>query len=161
MEGYEVVTTDDEKIGKVVGETGSYLIVEHGTIRKSKHALPREFAHVDEAEKQVRISVPKNVFADSPKLNGELDEQAVAEHYGLVSSAPTPGTEGYGESAEGDPSRSSEEQAHRDGVMPAAEERALVQSGANDGAGLPDESPALLGDRLAGVEERNLEEGER
>ena len=148
MDGYDVVTTDDEKVGKIVGETGPYLIVEHGALLKSKHALPREFAHVDEAEKQVRISVPKNIVFDSPKLNGEFDEQAVAEHYGLASAAPAPGTEGFGETDEGDPSRSSEEQARRDGVMPAAEERAQIREGAQDASGLPQESPALLGDRV-------------
>ena len=41
MEGYDVVTFDDEKVGTVAGESGDYLIVEHGLIRKSKHALPR------------------------------------------------------------------------------------------------------------------------
>jgi hypothetical protein len=154
MDGYDVVTIDDHKVGKVVGETGAYLIVEHGALRKSRHALPREFAHVDDSEQQVRIAVPKNIFLDSPKLNGELDEQAVAEHYGLASSAPAPGTEGYGATAEGDPSRSAEEQGRRDGVMPAAEERAQIREGALDDAGLPKESPGLLGDRVAGVEEK-------
>ena len=96
MNGYDVVTTEDEKVGTIVGEQGDFLIVEHGTLRKSKHALPRELAHVNEGEQQVRITVPKDVFCDSPKLNGELDEQAVAEHYGLASSAPAPGTEGDG-----------------------------------------------------------------
>lgn len=153
MNGYDVVTTEEEKVGKIVGEQGTYLIVEHGTLRKSKHAVPREFAHVDEGEKRVRITVAKEVFHDSPKVDGELDEQGVAEYYGLASSSPAPGTEGYGVTAEGDPSRSSEEQGRRDGVMPAAEERAQIREGAQDGAGLPAESPALLGDRVAGVEE--------
>jgi hypothetical protein len=152
MDGYDVVTTENEKVGKIVGEKGPYLIVEHGTLRKSKHAFPREFAHVDEAEQQVRITVPKEVIHDSPKLNGEFDEQSIAEHYGLASASPAPGTEGYGASDEGDPSRSSEEQGLRDGVMPAAEERAQIREGASDEAGLPKESPALLGDRVAGTE---------
>jgi hypothetical protein len=107
---------------------------------------------VNEREQQVRITVPKEVFCDSPKLNGELDEQAVAQYYGLASSAPAPGTEGYGDTEEGDPARSSEEQALRDGVMPAAEERAQIREGRMDDAGLPKESPALLGDRVAGAE---------
>ena len=106
---------------------------------------------MDESEQQVRITVPKNIFLDSPKLNGELDEQAVKEHYGMATSTP-PGTEGYGETESGDPSRSSEEQAHRDGMTSASEERAQIRKG-NEDSGLPQESPALLGDRLAGVEE--------
>ena len=40
MEGYEVVTVDEHKIGKVVGESGDYLIVEQGTLLKSKHRAP-------------------------------------------------------------------------------------------------------------------------
>ncbi len=155
MNGYEVVTSEDEKVGTVVGETGAYLIVEQGTLRKSKHAVPREFAKVDEGGQQVRITVPKNVFCDSPKLNGEFDEQAVAEHYGLASGSPAPGTEGFGDTAAGDPSRSSEEQGARDGVMPAAEERAQMREGTQDGGALPAESPGLLGDRVAGTEERD------
>lgn len=153
MDGYDVVTADDEKVGTLVGESGAYLIVEHGVLRKSKHALPREFAHVDDSQEQVRITVPKNIFLDSPKIEGELDEPAVAEHYGLASSAPAPGTEGLGAIDEGDPSRSAEEQGRRDGVMPAAEERAQIREGAMDDAGLPPESPALLGDRVADAEE--------
>jgi hypothetical protein len=153
MDGYEVVTADDEKVGTVVGETGDYLIVEHGTLRKSKHAVPRAFAKIDEHEQQVRITVPKDHFYDSPKLDGEdFDQQVLAEHYGIASGAPAPGTEGLGATVEGDPSRSSEEQARRDGVTPAAEQRAQIREGAM-GSGLPDESPALLGDRLAGAKE--------
>jgi hypothetical protein len=142
MEGYDVVTIQDEKVGKIVGETGEYLLVEHGTLRKSKHALPREFAHVEVGEQQVRITVPKNVFCDSPKLNGELDEQAVKEHYGLATASDAPSGEGV------------EEAGRRAGVTPAAEERAQIREGHED-SGLPQESPALLGDRVAGVEERD------
>lgn len=152
MQGYAVVTIDGDKVGKVVGESGDYLIVEHGTLRKSKHALPRQFAHVDESEQQVRVTVAKEIFLDSPKLDGKLDQRAVAEHYGLAPS-DAPGTEGYGETVPGDPSRSSEEQARRQGIEPAQEERARIRKGDQD-TNLPEESPALLGDRMAGVDER-------
>ena len=153
MKGYAVVTTEDEKVGTIVGEQGDFLIVEQGKLLKSKHALPRELAHVNEAEQQVRITVPKDMFCDSPKLDDDLDEQAVKQYYGLASSAPAPGTEGYGVSDEGDPSRSSEEQALRDGVMPAAQERAQMREGGMDDAGLPKESPALLGERVPDTKE--------
>jgi hypothetical protein len=84
MEGYDVVTVDEQKIGKVVGESGDFLIVEQGTLRKSKHPLPREFAHVDDSEQQVRVTVPKEIVSDSPTADEELDERAVREHYGLT-----------------------------------------------------------------------------
>ena len=118
MEGYDVVTIDDEKVGTVVGESGDYLLVEHGLLRKSKHALPRQFAHVNDSEREVRITVGKEVFLDSPELDGDIDEQAV-EYYGLAPSEG-PGTEGYGVTDRGDPARSSEEQALRDGSRAGA-----------------------------------------
>ncbi len=153
MEGYEVVTYDDEKVGTVADASGGYLIVEHGLIRKSKNALPREFAHVDDEAQQVRITIGKEVFLDSPELDGELDERAVREYYGLAPSEG-PGTEGYGVTDPGDPARSSEEQARRDGVEPTEEQRARIRTGEPE----LEESPALLGDRMAGVEDQRGEE---
>ena len=158
MEGYDVVTVDDNKLGKVVGETGTFLIVEQGALLKSKHPLPREFAHVDDAEQQVRVTVPKEIFSESPKIDDDFDERAAAEYYGLTPLSG-PGTEGYGVSdpAVGDPSRSSEEQAARQGIEPAVQERAEIREG-GDESGLPASSPALLGDRVAGIDERQQEE---
>jgi hypothetical protein len=153
MEGYDVVTIDDEKVGTVAGASGDFLIVEHGLIRKSKRALPRQFAHVEDGEQQVRITVGKEVFLDSPELDGDLDEQAIHEYYGLAPSQG-PGTEGYGVTESGDPARSSEEQAQRAGVEPAVEERARIREGEPE----IEESPALLGDRMSGVEERGRED---
>ena len=139
MEGYDVITVDEHKVGKVVGESGNYLIVEQGTLRKSKHPLPREFAHVDDAEQQVRVTVPKEIVSDSPTVDDKIDERAVNEHYGL-SYAPGPGAEGAG-APPGD----------------AEEERAKILDG-NEQSSLPESSPALLGDRLAGIDERDQEE---
>ena len=154
MEGYDVVTYDDDKVGTVAGESGDFLIVEHGLIRKAKHALPRELAHVDPEAEQVRITVIKEIFFDSPELDdGKLDERAVSEHYGLAPSEG-PGTEGYGVTDRGDPARSSEEQALRDGIEPTEAERARIRKGEPE----IEESPGLLGDRMAGVEEERGEE---
>ena len=138
MEGYDVVTVDEHKIGKVVGESGDFLIVEQGAILKSKHALPREFAHVDDSQQLVRVTVPKEIVSDSPKVDDDrIDEREVAEHYGL-STPPGPAPEGEGE-------------------MPAEEERARIREGDEQSA-LPESSPALLGDRLSGIDERDQEE---
>ena len=155
MQGYDVVTVDDHKIGKVVGESGQFLIVEQGALLKSKHPLPREFAHVDESEQQVRVTVPKEIVSDSPKIDDDFDERAAAEYYGLTPSSG-PGTEGYGTSDAGDPSRSSEEQAARQGLEPAEAERAQIREG-QEQSGLPESSPGLLGDRVAGIDEREQE----
>lgn len=153
MEGYDVVTIDDDKVGTVAGTTGEFLIVEHGLIRKSKRALPRQFAHVDDGEQQVRITVGKEIFLDSPEFDEDLDEQAVRDYYGLAPSQ-APGTEGYGVTAPGDPARSSEEQAQRAGLEPTEAERARMREEEPE----IEESPALLGDRMAGVEERGRED---
>jgi hypothetical protein len=153
MEGYDVVTYDDEKVGTIADASGGYLIVEHGLIRKSKNALPREFAQVNDEAQQVRITIGKEVFLDSPELDGELDERAVREYYGLAPSEG-PGTEGYGVTDPSDPARSSEEQALRDGVEPSEAERAQIR----ESEPAIEESPALLGDRMAGVEEQRREE---
>jgi hypothetical protein len=101
----------------------------------------------------VRITVGKDLFLDSPEVDGELDEVAVRDYYGLAPSEG-PGTEGYGETVPGDPARSSQEQALRDGVEPAEQQRARIQSGEPE----LEESPGMLGDRLAGVEEKRREE---
>jgi hypothetical protein len=139
MEGYDVVTIDDHKVGKVVGESGAFLIVEQGALLKSKHALPREFAHIDESQREVRVTVPKEVVSDSPKVEGDLDERAVREHYGLTSS-PGPETEGADERPEA-----------------AEEQRARIREG-DEQSGLQESSPAALGDRLPGIDERDQEE---
>lgn len=140
MEGYEVVTVDEHKVGKVVGESGDFLIVEQGALLKSKHALPREFAHVDDAEQQVRVTVPKEIVSDSPKIDDDdIDERAVKEHYGLAL-APGPSDEEYA------PQPDSPEEG-----------RARMREG-DEQSGLPRSSPALLGDRTAGIDEREQEE---
>jgi hypothetical protein len=153
MEGYDVVTIEDEKVGTVAETSGEFLIVEHGLLRKSKHALPRQFAHVDDGEEQVRITVGKKIFLDSPTLDEDLDEEAVRDYYGLAPSQ-APGTEGYGVSGPGDPARSSEEQGLRAGIEPAEAERARMREERSQ----IEESPAMLGDRTSGVEERAREE---
>src|SRR3989440_1355914 len=57
MEGYEVITSDDRKAGRVVEVKGDNLIVEHGLLLKRRHAVPQAFAHADEAQHVVRLSV--------------------------------------------------------------------------------------------------------
>jgi hypothetical protein len=133
VEGYQVIAADDAKAGQVVAVDGDLLIVEHGHLRKSRHAIPQAFAHADDAERVVRLSITKQLFEDSPAVNdGELDRRAVAEHYGLAEGYENPGTEGYGELTPGDPAVSSEQQALRDGVEPAPQRRAEIRDGASE-----------------------------
>ena len=151
MEGYDVVTVDEHKIGKVVGESGDFLIVEQGALLKSKHPLPREFAHVDDSEQQVRVTVPKEIVSDSPKVDDDFDERAVGR---VLRPRPLagPGTEGYGvrEAIRRARPRSRPRQEERRENVPIRE--------GDEQSGLPESSPALLGDRLAGIDERDQEE---
>jgi hypothetical protein len=96
MKGYDVLTTDDDKIGRVVDVDGDYLIVESGKLKKSRHALPKAFAHPADAEQIVRVTVSKQLVSDSPKVDGSFDLQAVARHYGLAGGYEHPETEGDG-----------------------------------------------------------------
>jgi hypothetical protein len=150
MEGYEVVTSDDCKLGQVAAVEQDHLIVEHGLLKKSRHAVPTTFAHTDEAEKVVRLSVSKEIVESSPKLeNGSIDTQAVAEHYGLAAGTSAPDTEGYGEVVPDDPARTADQDAARAGLETADQQRAQTR-----GEGLePDreEKPTgYLSDRVGG-----------
>jgi hypothetical protein len=150
MQGYTVVTSDDAKVGDVVGEAGENLIVELGHLMKSRHPLPRAFAHPDDDAQIVRTTVSKSILQDSPKVKADgsdLDELEVARYYGLASGDPAPETLGDGVLVPDDPARSIEVDREASG-MPAPEEE-RVAAGENVDAGEPvgPESPGLLGDR--------------
>jgi hypothetical protein len=82
MEGMDVVTSDDQKLGTVIAERDDCVIVETGHVFKTKHAIPRTFIH--EGGDVLRATVTKDVFNDSPKV--DLDNwncEEVRFHYGL------------------------------------------------------------------------------
>jgi len=150
MQGYTVVTSDDAKVGHVVGEVGDNLIVELGHLMKSRHPLPRPFAHADDDAQIVRTTVSKSTLQDSPKVKADgsdLDELEVGRYYGLASGDPAPETLGDGVLVPDDPARSIEVDREAAG-MPAPEE-AWVATRENVEGGEPvgPESPGLLGDR--------------
>ena len=101
MKGYDVRTIDDDKIGHVVDTDGDFLIVEHG-LMKSKHALPMVFAEVDADEQVVRTALSKDLIHHSPKVNGDIDRTAIAEHYGLAEGFEDPTARGLGDELEPD-----------------------------------------------------------
>ena len=129
MQGYDVVTSDDQKVGHVVGAEGNLLIIEHGLVRKSKHAVPRDVARADESEQVVRLSVSKDVFEEGPeaKSDDEIDERAVAEYYGIAEGSAAPETVGYGETSAGDPGRSAEQEGRMHGQEAAEQQRARIR----------------------------------
>ena len=143
MQGYDVRTIDNDKIGHVVDTDGDYLIVEHGLL-KTKHALPKTFAEVDAEEQVVRTTLSKGLIYDSPKINGELDRTAVAEHYGLAEGFTDPPTRGLGDLEPDDPARTAEQDAARAGIDPV-EERVSIRQGSARGEGPFDEPPSSPG----------------
>jgi hypothetical protein len=148
MEGYEVITSDDSNAGHVVGEVDGDLIVEHGTLFKSRHMLPRTFVSVDDEARVVRASVSKAILHDSPKLDGDaVDETEVARHYGLAGGDDAPPTEGYGEVVADDPARTAEADAAAAGLEPTERERARIRESQAAGDGPLDviDSPGITG----------------
>ena len=121
MDGYEVIGSDDGKLGRVVAVDGEFLIAEEGTLRKKRHAIPKAFAHPDDSEQVVRLTVSKELVEDSPtvKEGEELDRKAAAAHYGLA--------EGSGELTPDDPAWSAEQQEARSGIKAAGQKRVRIQ----------------------------------
>ena len=133
MEGYDFITAvDDKRWGTVVERQGDYVIVEHGSLRKHRYAVPETTVDVDEDAREVRTTLSGELISDSPKVDDDFDHHGIALHYGLDDAAGPSAAEGAG----GDT---------------AVEERAQIREGGGDMVGLPDESPALLGDRLSDV----------
>lgn len=155
MDRYDFITAvDDKRWGTVVGREGEYVIVEHGTLRKHRFAVPQDSVDVDEDAKEARTSLSGELISESPKVDDDFDHAAVARHYGLADTSEAPPTEGYGDTVPGDPARGAEYQEQQAGVETATEERARIREGSTEGTdALPDESPALLGDRLSDVPE--------
>jgi hypothetical protein len=82
MEGIDVVTYDEDKLGTVLEQRDDFVIIESGHVFKSKHAIPRDFVH--EQDGVLVATVAKDVVMDSPKLeNGTFDAEAIRRHYGL------------------------------------------------------------------------------
>jgi len=141
MEGYEVITSDEKNLGEVVDVKGENLIVERGLLRKSRHAIPKVFAEEDSGEKVVRLTVSEELVDNSPKLeDDEVDERAVAEHYGLAAGDPAPETQGYGELRPDDPARTAEDDQVRAGMETSAQQRVRIREG--------NEEPGLQGKPL-------------
>lgn len=130
MEGYEVISSDERKLGHVVELTDDNLVVEHGHLRKRRYAVPRVFAKPDVAEQAVRLTVSEDLVTTSPKVDrNSVDERAVARHYGLAAGETAPATEGSGELLPDDPAWSAEEEELRSGIEPAAQRRARIREG--------------------------------
>jgi|ERR671924_1404406 hypothetical protein len=155
MDGYDFITAvDDKRWGTVVDRQGDYVIVEHGTLRKHRYAVPVSTTQVDDQAKEVRTTLSGELIAESPTVDKDFDTDTVARHYGLAAGEAAPVTEGYGDTVADDPARGPEYHEQRAGMDTAVEERARIREGSAEATdAMPDESPALLGDRLSDVRE--------
>jgi hypothetical protein len=82
MEGTDVVTYNEDKLGTVLEQRDDFVLIESGHVFKSKHAIPRDFIH--EQNGVLVATVAKDVVMDSPKIdNGTFDAEAIRRHYGL------------------------------------------------------------------------------
>ena len=147
MEGFEVVSSDHDSIGRVVGEVDDWLIVEQGTLRKSRHPLPKTFATVLVDKREVCVNLPKNLIDDSPKVGdgNQFDRDAAAMHYGLASAYEEPPAEGYGDTVGDDPAWGPDVDAAAAGMQPAEQQRAQIREHGRQQSG--PSSPGLLGGR--------------
>lgn len=147
MHGYEVITSNHDKVGRVVGEVDDWLIVEQGTVFKSRHPLPRRFATKLEGSDEVCVNLPKDMIHESPKVKGdtEFDRQAAAEHYGLAGALEQPATEGYGDTTDDDPAWGPDVDAQAAGMAPAEQRRAQVRDHVRHER--TPRSPGFLGER--------------
>lgn len=133
MNNYAVISSDDHKIGHVVDDLDEYLIIEHGHLRKTRHALPKVFAHPVDAEQLVRVTVSRELIAESPKVDDDgVDEPAVARHYGLAVAYAEPDTHGDGEMLPDDPAEGSVVEGARHGIEPPDKTRAEIREHEHD-----------------------------
>ena len=84
MEGYDVVSNDDQKVGHVVDKQHGYLIVESGLVRKHRYAVPLDAARTDGDEEVVRLTLSKQLVEEGPTVD-DGDWQAVEQYYGRSS----------------------------------------------------------------------------
>jgi hypothetical protein len=137
MDGYEVIASDGHSVGRVVGEQGDSIVLQHGLLRKHRRALPRTFVTVDDDTRTVRTTLSKELIEDSPELDDDVNEQQIAAYYGLAEAYEQPETLGYGEIAPDEMAVSAEQQTRRAGLESPEEQRAHMREGREDVYGAP------------------------
>jgi hypothetical protein len=89
VEGYKLVSADDKEVGEIVGKIGDSVVVEHGLLRKRRHAVPLAFAFADDEAHVVRSTLSKEMIESSPQINDDgVDEAQIAVYYGLADAEP-------------------------------------------------------------------------
>ncbi len=131
MEGYEVITSDEFRLGHILRVEDDHLIIEEHHRHKRQFAVPLAFAGTDDAERIVTLTVSKDLVEGGPQVkDAEFDRQAVAEYYGLA--------DGPIKLDPDDPAWSAEQENLRLGLEPEAEHRARMlqhKTGSSSGGG--------------------------
>jgi hypothetical protein len=85
VKGYDVVSSDGQRIGRVADALGGFLVVELGVMR-TRRALPTEFAHATDGDRKVVITAPTALLEDAPRVkrSGSFDAGAAARHFGVA-----------------------------------------------------------------------------
>lgn len=99
MRGFDVVTSDRRRVGRVVSVVDGYLVVESGGLRRSRRPIPLEFAHAVDEAATVFVTVPRRVLHGAPKVDrrGRFDTLEAARHFGLAEPYLRAPTHGAGE----------------------------------------------------------------
>ena len=137
MDGYDVIASDGHSVGKVVGERGDAIVLEHGLLRKHRRALPKTFVEVHDDERVVRTTLSKQLIEDSPEVDDDVDDQQIAAYYGLAGDDEQPDTLGYGELGADETAVSAELQTRRAGLLSPEQQRARTREGHSDTYGPP------------------------
>jgi hypothetical protein len=87
VKGYDVVTSDGQRIGRVAEVLDGFLVVELGRFLRSRRPVPKEFTHAADGKREVVVTVPTKVLRDAPRVrrNGTFAVDEAARHYGLAS----------------------------------------------------------------------------
>jgi hypothetical protein len=139
MNQYEVIGSDGDTVGHVVGQEGDLIIVERGHLRKHRYALPQTFVEVDDEAKVVRTTLSKQLIEGSPEVHHDdgIDQKEIAAYYGLAGGWEQPDTLGYGITDPNDPAVGADAQTRRAGLIPPEEKRARMREGEDDVYGPP------------------------
>lgn len=110
----EVITPDEQRIGRVAGNRDECVLVETGRLFKKTHAIPRSFLHPD--GEAVKATVSKEIVEASPAVTDESwSRDEILAHYGLAGP--------YAVDPDPDSLDNAETEGRRAGVEPAPHER--------------------------------------
>jgi hypothetical protein len=82
-DGYDVITTDGDRVGTVVGVSAESILVERRRLFRSWRALPMRLAVVRASDRTVIMLVSPDELWRSPKVERDepVDDELVASHY--------------------------------------------------------------------------------